>query len=811
MCEEKQCEMLVDRAGHSSPHQPGLEMLEQLVGHLPDILSRFDPQLRCTYTNAAGLKATGLSFEAVLGKTHREMGLPVEFCDHADAALRRVFETGLKASIEFDLPTTDGTRHYEAYAIPELVRDGRIATVITVSRDITERKRVEDALQEREKLYRLIVETANEGIWLTDLEGKVKFANLKAANLLGYTINEMQGLTVFDFFFQEDQDEAQRRFVKRKEGNTSQAEFRARRKDGSELRILLSCSPIQDKCGEVTGLLGMVIDITKQKCAEEERARLATENEAQRKRLSSIVANVPGIVWEAWWAEETLSQSLGFVNDYVETLLGYRTEEWLSKPDFWLSVIYEEDREVARVESEKIILNGESGSLIYRMVAKDGRIIWVETQFAVIKEEGRPLGLRGVTIDITERKQAEAALAQSAEQLRQSQKLESIGQLAGGVAHDFNNMLTAINGYSELTLRRLKEDNPLRHNIEEIKKAGRRSAQLTHQLLAFSRQQILQPQLLSLNQVLGDMSRMLERLIGEDIQLTTILNHKAGQVKVDPGQLSQIIMNLAVNARDAMPQGGKLTFETDNVTLDDEFALHHVSTIPGEYVMMSVSDTGTGMDAETKRHLFEPFFTTKEVGKGTGLGLATVYGIVKQSGGNIWVYSEEGIGTTFKIYFPRVEEEPQCEEKKQSAKNLPIGTETILLVEDEDMVRTLTRQILEECGYTVLEAQSGVDALSLYENYDSDIDLLMTDVVMPRMSGRELAERLGALHPQMHIVFISGYTDDAVVRHGVIEAGTNFIQKPFTSHGLAHKVREVFDKSGRSGPEPKVLNQISKN
>jgi two-component system cell cycle sensor histidine kinase/response regulator CckA len=262
-------------------------------------------------------------------------------------------------------------------------------------------------------------------------------------------------------------------------------------------------------------------------------------------------------------------------------------------------------------------------------------------------------------------------------------------------------------------------------------------------------------------------------------------------VKVDPGQLTQIIMNLAVNARDAMPLGGKLTIETDNVTLNDEYALHHVSTIPGDYVMMSISDTGTGMDAETQGHIFEPFFTTKEVGKGTGLGLATVYGIVKQSGGNILVYSEEGVGTTFKVYFPRVIEESETEDARHTSEDLPHGTETILLVENEEMVRTLTRQILEMCGYTVLEARNGIKALILCEQQDCHIDLLMTDVVMPQMGGRELVQRLTPIYPQICVLFMSGYTDDAIVRHGVIEAGVNFIQKPFTPDALAHKVRGI--------------------
>lgn len=382
---------------------------------------------------------------------------------------------------------------------------------------------------------------------------------------------------------------------------------------------------------------------------------------------------------------------------------------------------------------------------------------------------------------------------QREEQFRQSQKLESVGRLAGGIAHDFNNMLTAINGYSSLTLRRLKPDDPLRHNIEEIKKAGERSASLTHQLLAFSRRQVLKPKVLDINQTVNDVSFMLERLIGEDVRLISALSSELGQVKVDPGQLSQVIMNLVVNARDAMPDGGQLTIETSNVFLDEEFAARHVPTEVGYYVLLAVTDTGTGIDPETRKHIFEPFFTTKEVGKGTGLGLATVYGIVKQSGGYIWIDSEVGQGSTFKIYLPRVDECVGAEKKQSAPEELAAGTEAILLVEDEQMVRDLSRQILEDCGYTVLEAGNGVEALEICGQSDCKIDLLMTDVVMPQMGGRELAEKLAATHPRIKILFTSGYTDDSVVRHGVIEVGTNFIQKPFSPTALALKVRNILD------------------
>jgi nitrogen-specific signal transduction histidine kinase/ActR/RegA family two-component response regulator len=396
---------------------------------------------------------------------------------------------------------------------------------------------------------------------------------------------------------------------------------------------------------------------------------------------------------------------------------------------------------------------------------------------------------------VTEQKRAEEALQKSEEQLRQVQKLESVGRLAGGIAHDFNNMLTAINGYSDLILTQLEEDSPWRSKVQDIKKAGERSALLTQQLLAFSRKQVLQTKVLDLNEIITDTTKMLRHLIGEDIQLYRRLNVKLGRIQADPGQISQVIMNLAVNARDAMPKGGHLTIKTDNVYLNEESPERHHTTQQGNFVLLAVSDNGEGMDYETQEHIFEPFFTTKEVGKGTGLGLATVYGIVKQSAGNIWVYSEMGVGTAFKIYLPRVAEEVDEEETKHPSDSLLKGSETILLVEDEEMVRMLARRILEECGYTVFEAGNGAEALALCDKHDCHIDLLMTDVVMPQMGGRELAERFAAVYPRMRILFTSGYTDDAVVRHGVIETGMNFIQKPFTLDALARKIREVLDAS----------------
>jgi signal transduction histidine kinase/CheY-like chemotaxis protein len=416
---------------------------------------------------------------------------------------------------------------------------------------------------------------------------------------------------------------------------------------------------------------------------------------------------------------------------------------------------------------------------------KDGAEFPVEVSLSHIQTDEGPFAIAFVS-DITQRKHLE-------DQLLHAQKMEAVGRLAGGVAHDFNNLLTIISGYDRMLLDGLSLQDPLRDYAEEVAKAAERAGALTGQLLAFSRRQVMRPRVIDANELLRGADRMLRRLIGEDIDLTLSLAAGAGNIKADPGQVEQIVFNLAINARDAMPDGGKLTIETAVSHLDENYSRTHLGVQPGDYVLIAVSDTGHGMDAETKRHIFEPFFTTKEQGKGTGLGLATVYGTVKQSGGDIWVYSEPGRGTTFKIYFPRVAEAPSSGDRVPSPVSRQ-GVETILLVEDEKGVRELVAEMLKRLGYRILKAADPLEALELSRQYEGTIHMLLTDVIMPQMSGRQLADQLLPVRPGMKVLYLSGYTENAVVHHGVLEADVEFLAKPFSHHTLAEKVRDVLDR-----------------
>ena len=523
-------------------------------------------------------------------------------------------------------------------------------------------------------------------------------------------------------------------------------------------------------------------------------AQLFTEQkqseEALRKgeeRFKELFDNAP-IGYQEFNTEGHITR----VNRTELEMLGYTEEEMLGRHawDFVTETVW--------IEALKKRLTGESpvGQVLERTFRrKDGTTFPALIYERFIRDdEGQIIGIRSTIQDITELKQVEERMNTLQEQLRQSQKMEAIGRLAGGIAHDFNNLLTVINGYSQLSFFELKEGDPLKGNIEEIQKASQRASELTRQLLAFSRRQILEFMVFDLNTILRDLDKMLHRIIGEDIELVYLLSDNLGKIKTDPGQIEQVILNLAINARDAMPSGGKLTIETANVFLNESYTHSHADVKPGPYVMLSVTNTGGGMSQEAKEHIFEPFFTTKEKGMGTGLGLSTVYGIVKQSGGDIWFYSEPGMGTAFKIYLPNVDEIPMKLKEKEMEEELPLGNETILVVEDELSVRDLAARVLERQGYELLEASNGNEALRLVQDHaGKKIDLLLTDVVMPGMSGSELADRLRSSHAEARVLYMSGYTNNSVVHHGILEPGIYFLQKPFSPEALAQKVREVLD------------------
>ncbi len=540
------------------------------------------------------------------------------------------------------------------------------------------------------------------------------------------------------------------------------------------------------------------------------------ESEKALKEARDII-NKSSLVAFTWKNQE--GWPVEFVSENVESLFGFPAEEFITGKVNYSGCIHPDDLE--RVAKEVAEAGSKEGLTEfthepYRVIAKDGLEKTVRDWTCIVRDhDGCVTHYKGIVEDITELKRAEDEHEKLQKQLIQSQKLEAIGTLTGGIAHDFNNLLTAIIGNADLAIGDAGKDSPLYESLADIKGAGERAAVLTRQLLAFSRKQVLQPEVLNLNKVLGNMDRMLRRVIREDIEVETLLSPDLGLVEADIGQVEQILINLAVNAGDAMPKGGKLTFETGNVELDEGYARNRIAIIPGPYVMLAVSDTGIGMTKEVQDHLFEPFFTTKEKGKGTGLGLSTVYGIVKQSGGNIWVYSEPGQGTAFNIYMPQVDK------PKTDGRNLSTGysgrdrarpskkhkdsleghvlswpkrgSETILVVEDDEMVRNLALKALKQCGYTVLCAGDGQEALHICREHKEPIQLMLTDMVMPGMSGIELAKSLEGLWPEMKVLFMSGYTDNAIVHHGVLEKGIAFIQKPFASDSLARKVREVLD------------------
>jgi len=521
--------------------------------------------------------------------------------------------------------------------------------------------------------------------------------------------------------------------------------------------------------------------------AEERRARRFAEQERRVaiEKYQALVEHMPALTY---LASAQKGGGTLYVSPQIDAMTGFAAKEWVTDPQLWSKQIHPDDRERVLAELASCMESGDRFLSVYRLLTRDGRTVWWRDEARVVSDGEGSRIVHGFITDVTEQKRLES-------QLLQSQKMEAIGQLAGGVAHDFNNLLSVIIAYSDMLLGEVGAQDPRSRRVVQIRKAADRAAALTRQLLAFSRKQVLQPRILDLNAILADAEKLLHRLIGENIDLVTVPSLDLGRVKADPGQIEQVIMNLAVNSRDAMPKGGWLIVETANVDLDDTYAREHAGARPGHYVLLTVTDTGTGMDRETLAHIFEPFFTTKELGKGTGLGLSTVYGIVKQSGGYVWVDSEPGGGTTFKIYLPRTEEAAEATSRTSATAGGFHGVETLLLVEDNEAVRDVFKEVLESRGYKVLAAAGPEDALRLTEGHGGPINLLVTDLMMPGMTGHDLAGRLRAVRPEIKILFVSGYPGGPGGEQTRLQPGESFLQKPFTSQVFITKVREILDAS----------------
>jgi two-component system cell cycle sensor histidine kinase/response regulator CckA len=617
------------------------------------------------------------------------------------------------------------------------------------------------------------LDSAVDGMAIVDREGKYTYVNAGYAKLLGNTAREAMIGQSWQAVSVRASDgtitsEQEIRGALQKEGKWYGI-VEAPRGPGVHIPIELAVTLLADG-----GVVLVSRDLTERRQAEQARA----EAEIKYRMIVERVAAISYI------AEPGINGRWYYVSPQIQTILGYTPDEWLETSQKWLEFIHPDDH-AAVMEAEAIGIRQKSFQAEYRLRRKDGRTVWISDTAVIIQGSDKHPVMEGILVDISERKLMEM-------QSQQARRMEAVGRLAGGIAHDFNNLLTIIKGYTDLARRRA-ETPELRTDIDRIEDASERAAALVRQLLAFSRRQVLQPKNLDLNGVVRGLEQLLRRLLGEDIQLETTLDAGVGTIKADPSQVEQVLMNLVVNARDAMPEGGKLIIETCNAELDQKYAGEHVSVKPGPYVMLAVSDTGVGMSAETVAHIFEPFFTTKGASRGTGLGLATTYGIVKQSGGYIWVYSEPGQGATFKVYLPRFDEAAEAATAVKVKTAVAKGSETILLVEDDEAVRELAEMVLQSYGYNVLVAEEPTHAQKLSDTPGHNIALVLTDVVMPAISGRELVRRLTGKHPHLRVLYMSGYTDNVITSGGVLEPGLAFLQKPFTPASLASKVREVLD------------------
>jgi len=745
----------------ASWHAPGAE------------LSEFDAATRArTFARGEGLP--GRAWESGRPEWIADVSVAEIFVRRADA-LKADLHAGLCVPVKLGERTIAVLKAFHRRAeAPDSDVIGVVTSLASQIGQFMERRRAEDATRASEELFRQMADAIREVFWLSDVsKGVMLFVSRGFEEVWGRTRESLYAAPgSWVEAIHPDDRERVHAAVSRQAAGAYDELYRIHRPDGELRWIRDRAFPVRDAAGVVYRISGIAQDVTDLRRAQE---TLREERDFTAKILDTVGALVIVL--------DTEARIVRF-NRACEQTTGWRADEVLGR-NVWETVIVPEDVAATRDYFASLCAGNFPSEYENFWRTKSGkrrRIAWSIT--GIVAQDGAVRYVIGAGIDVTEQRTLE-------EQYRQAQKMEAVGRLAGGIAHDFNNLLTVITGFADLVLLRLDDADPVRGDLEQIRGAALRAAGLTRQLLTFSRKQPTMPGRLELNRIVRDAEKLLRRVIGEDVALVIRLDPTPCNFQSDAGQVDQVIMNLAINARDAMPQGGKLTLETSTVELDADYAAAHADVAPGPYVLLAVSDTGHGMTAEVQSHIFEPFFTTKEPGKGTGLGLATVFGIVKQSAGHVTVYSEVGIGTTFKVYFPR--SGGAAVAVTSTPPPLAKGTETVLVVEDEDLVRNLSRRMLELGGYKVLAARSGPEALALAAEYASLIHIVMTDVVMPEMNGKELAQRLTVLRPGIGVLFVSGYTSGALEQHGVVEEGLAFLQKPFTREALTRKIREVLD------------------
>jgi two-component system cell cycle sensor histidine kinase/response regulator CckA len=739
-----------------------------LVENSSDAITLLDAQGTIIYASQSIRGLLGYAPEELVETNAFEYLHPEDEAGARETFVAILQAPGIPLRLEYRCRNKDDEWRFLEATMTNRLQESAVGAVVINQRDITERRQAEGELRKLSSA----VEQSADIVVMTDRNGVIEYVNPAFETLTGYTREETVGRTPRILKSgRQDADFYQRMWAMLLAGKVFRGVLVNRKKNGKLYWAEKTITPIVDERGQLRNFIANDRDITQRRTAEE-----ALKSSEERYRLL-FERNLAGVYRTS--AGEKFTEA----NDSLARMLGYESGTELlgqDTADFFDNPI---EREALKRELEA---HGQVVSYELHARRKDGSDTWALLSSTLLRDQqGNVAGREGTVLDITERRGLE-------QQLLHSQKMDAVGQLAGGVAHDFNNLLMVISSYAELLADSIGGNAKAQYQAGEILKAARRAAGLTRQLLAFSRKQVMSPRIMDLNTVLADIGRMLPRLIGEDIRVEVRPGASLWKVKADPVQVEQVIMNLAVNARDAMPRGGHLVLETSNVELDEEYARRHVGVLPGEHVMLTVSDTGCGIPADILPRIFEPFFTTKELSKGTGLGLPTVYGIVKQSGGSIWVYSEVDHGTVFKVYLPRAASVAEKYYEERPAAPPPRGSETILMVEDEEAVRESTCEYLTSRGYTVLQGKDGADALQVLEHFAGKIHLLITDVIMPGMSGAELGKRVRELRPDIRVIYISGYTESTVVRHGV-EAKAGFLQKPFTLTALAGKVREVLD------------------